>query len=229
MAPPQLGLSYDGVFDFLDYCDNQMVKVFDVAQQSECLLTNFQWVGGRKTFYHLVTLEIEPLTVLTFVDTSVAIDAPCLDVMPWDLVELGACTGAMSVGPQFTGARPRASLDVNRLACDHLASNNHGCVHHADLLDTKPKLHVISMLAWAPFLMSLCLGSLVSPIRLRGCSCIKLIHVPWSFGPDFGPFSSCRLVLVSWSVSLGLLPIQTFMLVSLLSHRSAVGESMKLF
>lgn len=137
MAPPQLGLSYDGVFDFLDYCDNQMVKVFDVAQQSECLLTNFQWVGGRKTFYHLVTLEIEPLTVLTFVDTSVAIDAPCLDVMPWDLVELGACTGAMSVGPQFTGARPRASLDVNRLACDHLASNNHGCVHHADLLDTK--------------------------------------------------------------------------------------------
>ena len=92
-----------------------------------------------------------------------------------------------------------------------------------------PKLHVISMLAWAPFLMSLCLGSLVSPIRLRGCSCIKLIHVPWSFGPDFGPFSSCRLVLVSWSVSLGLLPIQTFMLVSLLSHRSAVGESMKLF
>ena len=135
MMPPRMGSSYDCVLDFGSSCDDRMVKVYDVARHQECLLTNFEWKGGRKSFYNLEILETDPLTIMAFQGATVVIDVPCRNVQPNFVVELGACTGAMSVGPCFLGATTLASLDSNRLACDHLAKNSHGVVHHANLLD----------------------------------------------------------------------------------------------
>ena len=77
---------------------------------------------------------LDPL-ILTCNASTVVMETPCRNVQPKSIVELGACTGAMSVGPLFTGASILASLDFNSLACDHLAINSHGVVHHANLLD----------------------------------------------------------------------------------------------
>ena len=134
MTPPRVGMPYDCVLDFKAHLEDHMVLVFDVARQQECLLTCYGWEGGRKSFYHLMTVEQDPL-ILTCNEKTVVIETPCRNQPPKFIVELGACTGAMSVGPQFLGATTLASLDSNRLACDHLSHNSHGVVHHADLLD----------------------------------------------------------------------------------------------
>lgn len=136
MPPPRVGTPYDCVLDFKANLDERMVLVFDVAQQQECLLSSFDWKGGRKSFYHLMTVDLDPL-ILACNEFTVVLETPCRNLPPKHIVELGACTGAMSVGPQFLGASTLASLDSNRLACDHLSCNAHGAVHHADLLDPK--------------------------------------------------------------------------------------------
>ena len=136
-APPCLDVPYDSVLDFRNKCDDSMMMVYDVARKRECLLTNFMWDGGRKTFYHLTVLEVDPWTILSCNESTVVLDVPNRNIQPMHVVELGACTGAMSVGPHFLGASTLASLDINRLACEHLSCNSHGVVHHADLLDPK--------------------------------------------------------------------------------------------
>ncbi len=137
MLPPRVDTPYDSVMELKSICDNRMVLVFDIARQTECLLTNFSWEGGRKSFCSLSVMETDPLTILAFNESSVVFDVPCRNVQPNFVVELGACTGAMSVGPNFLGATTLASLDFNSLACEHLANNSHGVVHHANLLDPK--------------------------------------------------------------------------------------------
>ena len=133
---PILGCRYTSVFDPICTMDDRMIKVYDVGRQCESLVTNFSWVGGRKTCYDLVVSDTEPCVVLMVDDDSWLVDTP--DVMrsfTSNIVELAACTGAMAIGPMFVGARPMASLDVNPLACEHLRLNQHGVVHQLDLLD----------------------------------------------------------------------------------------------
>ena len=209
MTPPRVGMPYDCVLDFKAHLEDRMVLVFDVARQQECLLTCYGWEGGRKSFYHLMTVEQDPL-ILTCNEKTVVIETPCRNQPPKCIVELGACTGAMSVGPQFLGATTLASLDSNRLACDHLSHNSHGVVHHVTSLTQT--LFVISIPA--------CLGFLVNLTPLRGSCCIKLIHDQRLFGQGFVPSFSCKHRLVFWSVSQvpRLIPISSR--VWLLWHRS---------
>lgn len=139
---PMVGGRYTCVLDPICMLDDQMVKVFDVARSCEGLISNVKWDGGRKTCYDLVVTEVDPL-ILTVDAESWMVDIP--DVMgsfTTNIVELAACTGAMSIGPMFVGACPLASVDINPLACEHLRLNQHGRVFQLDLLDLASTKHL---------------------------------------------------------------------------------------
>ena len=135
-AVPMVGVPYDSVFEPLGQCDDHLLKVFDLARHRECLLSNIQWKGGRQTIYGLVVNEVDPIVMLACDESTVCVSSPPLmGTFAPHVVELGACTGAMAIGPMFVGARVAACVDNCNLACQHLRLNQHGAVLEADLLD----------------------------------------------------------------------------------------------
>ena len=144
-AAPMVGKPYDSVFEPVGQFDDQLLKVFDLARHCECLLSNIQWSGGRRTIYGLVVHETEPIVILAGSEETVSVSSPVLmGTFAPHVVELCACTGAMAVGPMFVGAKVAACVDHCNLACQHLVLNQHGLVLEADLLDpaTTRRLHL---------------------------------------------------------------------------------------
>ena len=134
VPPPLLGFSYSSVFKFVDTLDDDMVKIFDLAQQREMLLLGASWSGGCRTLLELEVWDMDPIC-LGFVSSSSILEFLPSTNFSTALVELCAGSGAMGVGPMFLGAEVKAAVDHNRLSCSHLRRNHHGVVVEKDLND----------------------------------------------------------------------------------------------
>ena len=128
LAPPASGFSYCSVFALLEVLDDKMVKAWDLAQQRECCILGIEWEGHKMTILDLQLIDPDLNMFGSTAKTrffSVDRSPKCFSEM---IIELCAGSGAMGVGPTFTGAKVVASVDVNPLACRHLRMNNHGTV-----------------------------------------------------------------------------------------------------
>ena len=135
LPPPASDSGYCSVFAFMDRLDDQMVKVWDLAQHQECCITGMHWMGNKMTIMDLAWIDAD-LNLFCATDATKAFSVDhSLNDFSNGVVEICAGTGSMGVGPLFMGAKILASVEVNALACDHLRRNQHGKVFERDLSD----------------------------------------------------------------------------------------------
>ena len=150
IGPPCIGELYCGVFDYVEAIDDGLVKVFDIGMKREALLTGVSWDEGRRTLLNLQVVDDEILC-LSFVEHSqMLVFRHDRNTFSKTTVELCAGSGAMGIGPLFLGAEVKVAVDSNRMACDHLRSNNHGTVIEKSILDPSIVHDIYELLGETP-------------------------------------------------------------------------------
>ena len=129
---PLLGHRYTSVFWLEGAHDDVPLRVWDLSCASASLSGVQLPMVNRFTAYDLVVMSEDPLVLVADECTWVVpYFEPC--ALATKVIELCACSGAMSYGPEYLGAQVLASFEVNSFACDHLRRNQRGVVFQGDL------------------------------------------------------------------------------------------------
>ena len=135
IGTPSLGKLHSSVFSHISQIDDTMVRVWDLALQTEVLISGVEWCQPQLTILDLLFMDEDLMLFGSTSDTKVLQTMMCPSVFTPKVVDLCAGTGSMTIGPMFVGAEVQVSVDHCHLACEHLRLNQHGHVLQRDLLD----------------------------------------------------------------------------------------------
>ena len=145
LPKPSLDHYYSSVFKFISKVDDQMVKAFNLGQQSEVLLCISQWSQELLSVLNLTVCDLDMILFGTNSQIVVLEVTKNPSSFSPNLVDLCSGMGALSIGPLFMGAEIKVCVDSNALACQHESKNQNGVVLHHDLLDMMviPEVHTL--------------------------------------------------------------------------------------